>query len=210
MTIVEILNNSSKNYDFQQNIYLIFGDHHFRSILKNKYGDMECVFDVEEFEEFFDTWKFLNGSNYVRIYQAYMQEYNPIHNYDGTEKVTTEYIGTESVTSSLGSQTTNSNIGASTSDTVDSSKAFDSTTFKEDSKSVTTNSTQANSSTIGARTDSSSKSFSNRKDIVTTEKGGNLGVTTTQKMLTEEKELRLDMSISEYLMQIFVLSVAYY
>ena len=155
--------------------------------------------------------------SWARLFYALNMEYNPIHNYDGkmttttvgqTEKTsgtdtTTIDYGKEKTTSNLGKQKTTDTYGSTHTSTTNSEIPYDMTTYKNTSKAEVngdgvTNTTDidavSNTSEKDAKQDRNTVVYGKQNDVnytVTEEKGGNLGVTSTQTMLLQEFELRL-------------------
>lgn len=155
--------------------------------------------------------------SWARLFYALNIEYNPIHNYDGkmttttvgqmektsgTDTTTIDY-GKEKTTNNLGKQKTTDTYGAAHTITTNSDVPCDMTTYKNTSKEEVnvdgvTNTTDvdavSNTSEKDAKQDKNTVVYGKQNDVnytVTEEKGGNLGVTSTQTMLLQEFELRL-------------------
>lgn len=135
----------------------------------------------------------------------------------GTDTTTIDY-GKEKMTNNLGKQKTTDTYGATHTNTINSEIPYDMETYKNTSKSEVngdgvTNTTDidavSNTSEKDAKQDKNTLVYSAQKEAkqdrntvvygkqndvnytVTEEKGGNLGVTSTQTMLLQEYELRL-------------------
>lgn len=141
---------------------------------------------LEEFYKLFQRWSEGKGYGFIRSYAALLIEYNPTHNYDGVETITTttefgkvvenESEGTTTNTPTLTSTTERSMYGYNSSTDVDADKAV--TTAGGEDK------TEASGS--GSVTESGTETVT-----VETEKGGNLGLTTNAQLLTGELKLRM-------------------
>lgn len=155
--------------------------------------------------------------SWARLFYGLNIDYNPIHNYDGimttttkgkTEDtsgsdVTTLNYGQDKTTDNIGAQHSENNLGQTKTVTSNSDVPYDMTDYKNTSKSETntdaiTNfiNTDAvmNTTTKDAKTDKNTTVYGKQNNVdytVTEEKGGNLGVTSTQSMLLQEYELRL-------------------
>lgn len=147
--------------------------------------------------------QFINvyGNDIERIYDALQEDYEVLDNYNGSTITT---IGTKTTTNVYGEQksifghgATSTTMGGGT-DTIENKKANSESTLTSDSylndeKTEQTNASRTNSTiaydddnTINEHTDTSTDSG----NTVTEVKHGNLGVTTSQQMLTSEIELR--------------------
>ena len=135
----------------------------------------------------------------------------------GTDTTTIDY-GKEKMTNNLGKQKTTDNYGATHTITVNSEIPYDMETYKNTSKAEVDGNGVINTTDIDAVSNTSEKDakqdknsvvyntqknakqdintvvYGRQNDVnytVTEEKGGNLGVTSTQSMLLQEYELRL-------------------
>ena len=132
----------------------------------------------------------INKNKYIKLIATETAEYNPIENYSMTESEkrtrtpdltrVTEGTASESGTNSANNTTNNTSV--------DSNTSFDSTTFVNNSKNELT----GNSNTTGENT-AKSNSTVNSKETGTEQttneltRKGNIGVTTTQQMLEQER-----------------------
>ena len=120
----------------------------------------------------------------------------------GQDKTTLEY-GQDKTTDNIGSQHSENNLGQTKTTTSNSDVPYDMTDYKNTSKSETNTDAVINSintdavtntTTKDAKTDTNRIVYGKQNNVdytVTEEKGGNLGVTSTQSMLLQEYELRL-------------------
>lgn len=109
-----------------------------------------------------------NAYKWEKLYNTTILEYNPIWNVDGTE--------TE--THVLGATTNTKVYGDSTSTATASQVPDDMTTEKEVGKSVTNRATYTDTDSNAAHT-----------DTITRVRSGNIGVTKTQDMINDEREV---------------------
>lgn len=132
-----------------------------------------------------------------KMYEALMAEYNPIDNYNITE--TREISETDNSESNSRSESTGNNTGNSSStnnqtgSTDDDVYAFNSESATKDRRSNSSNNVDGTSEYAdNTSNNSNSNMTSNRTNNVTNTRNGkgNIGVTTSQKMITEELELR--------------------
>lgn len=127
-----------------------------------------------------------NDYKYNNLYRTITQDYNPIHNYDGTETVTTTY-GKTIVTNENGEVNSSVITGIGKVTDVSSTTNFLSDTENEANKNVTTSDARTDTSKVNAVTNKATSD--SHIDTVVTEKGGNLGITTTAQMLEGERQL---------------------
>lgn len=147
---------------------------------------------------------------YQTLYDTTVAEYNPIENYDMTEHEETVNSGTDETTHDLGSHTDNTNYGESTvtdiygnrqksTESTGKVAPFESQSYQnvdngfvdETQQSATdrhTQSQRSDSTTYGGRvnTDSLEHGHEITRDLT---RHGNIGVTTTQQMLMQEREV---------------------
>lgn len=119
------------------------------------------------------VWSVKSMHAWTRMYQALMEDYNPLHNYDRHEDWTDANTSTNSTTSSANASATNN-------DTT-SVNGFNNDTMKPSSANAGTNSQTSSGNASGQSSDNASHSG---------HLYGNIGVTTSATMLTEELETR--------------------
>lgn len=134
-----------------------------------------------------ETFWVINGDYLTRLWNISQQEYNPLWNYDMEEDGTDDKTGDDTTT--FAGTETNTRTGQVTE--TGEVQGFDSTTYKPASKTTTD---YTPNSTDGVK---DVRSFDERSDTLTygstlthhLERHGNVGVTTTQKMLEDEIKL---------------------
>lgn len=170
-----------------------------RKFLSDGYIDANDFESHEsQFNNIFDIWETFNHDNIIRAYWALLQEYNPLDNYNGYEKIETTHGKTETTTrGTTDTRTLNLSDSLTNGSTVTTSTdvyGVNSTTAVPSDK--TTAAHTGSDSTTHTGTDTLVRTGSDTvadtgTDTVETEKSGNLGVTTSQQMLTAEFDLRL-------------------
>lgn len=122
---------------------------------------------VEQFKSAFALWIAGNLDRYQRMYDALQIEYEPLNNYDKLSTITETNSGTDTTT-----------LGAKSGDTTDKLWGFNSSSDNIVSKS--------DSNTLAA-----TDTLQHGHKIVTEEEThGNIGVTSSQDMLTQEIKVR--------------------
>ena len=174
----------------------------FCSFIRAKYGHM--LFETPEitpekarqdFKNVYDMWVRLNGEEYLRIYNVMRSEYNPLENYDRMEEGSTETARHKGSRTSQNVDITNTpTVITKTTEKVNASDGG----VVESMETETAN-TSGNTVTSG----SADTNYTETRDIsdsvydrdVETFKGrrthGNIGITTTQTLISEEVNLRL-------------------
>ena len=135
------------------------------------------------------------------LYGTTIQKYSPIENTEKFEDVTVSYEGFEEnsntktvINEKTGTHTTERNGNVTNSEKV---TAFDSVSQQPNSENVTSYNNLTDTENFNHCGDSSStngsetKSFNNRKDKTTIHTHGNIGVTSNQQMLKEERQIAL-------------------
>lgn len=146
--------------------------------------------------------------NWTKLWATMVAEYSPITNYDMTEDVTRDLNTTddETNTKTLGSTVERTNTrnlvdstehGKTTSE-IDSVQGFNSTEFKPADKSEideggTTSEKHTGTDNVSTTQNDSEQGGKNakgtEKETITTHRIGNIGVTTNQQLIREEREL---------------------
>lgn len=146
----------------------------------------------------FDTESEVNNYNHIRhviahildsrqyefgnLYESTILEFNPLWNVDGTERTerTLKQTGTDTI-----AKTGNDSIVDSGSDvTTDQQTTYDTSFLDTDKSTLTHGKTQTNN--YGS-TDTDTKNLTDRETIIL-ERHGNIGVTTTTRLLSEYRE----------------------
>lgn len=189
---------------------------------------MECA----ELEIIYSNWTFLQGAikvwsvkelpTWQRIYNTSLLEYNPIENYNRTEKTTHQnsgavtHSGKDSVQASgadTNALTGTDSISRSGSDTDTTSKtAYDSNAYADVQKVQMTKGTLETDNISHSETlTHGKKDETTYGHVITDETGheinsnisGNIGVTTSQQMLSQELEIAPKLNIMNYMIASF-------
>jgi hypothetical protein len=185
------------------------------------------------------VYESMHHSDFEKALDAWLSEYDPLHNYDGKEKtillksegkttITDDGESHTSPDSTRNKVTTQATEGAQTETTTENEvTTYDSQTPRLDNKSTVTSAPTGGEETIyNLKTDTETDNTNTRERTNTTithdgktytahdieinelEKGGNLGVTTSQQMIQSEVEMRLKPLIKMYL-DTFIKEYAY-
>ena len=176
--------------------------------------ELETVYsDPETFKAVLGIWSRKRLDTLNAFYKVLNDtEYNPIWNVDGT--VTSSYgerkteLNSDPVTSNenLGSTHATSNMGARISETSNKISAYNSTDLSNAGAVESNQHSAVDESRADAvenvYTTSKQHSDSTQKAVVDTiERKGNIGVTTTQRMINEELDLRDRHNLYEYIVK---------
>lgn len=180
-------------------------------------AELEVLYpDPSKCKLFITMWSQSRANAWKRVYDALFAEYSPIENTDRHEEITdTTMVKTEDNTTDerngwttvTGSDSITFNEGNRS--TTESVTGFNADTFKNNAKTETTHATDTTEGTNTANTQAG-----NRNDIGKTgteertythinHTHGNIGVTSNQKMVTEEIELRLNNDIQHFIINDF-------
>lgn len=216
-TIAEILGVSSDPGPFEwkreagTNKYVV-SPGFFQFYIQTEKPFVKCcgVYNLSQLQAKFALFKVIYEDFGNGVYDALKAQYNILDNYNGKETHTI----TETNTKTGGIETTGSNTNNTsttgentnnTSTTATGTNTEKVTTFETDnlktaggadttSDSTTTDTTSTSNTLTGTATANSTQTFNNVKDsrslTETTERAGNLGVTTAQQMVTSELNLR--------------------
>ena len=212
MTAIQKLKTLKSNYAEMLESYLINGDTSIIDMmLKLDYGNIitiHCEDEVDKAETDLSDRIFLllytNEYKYSNYIKSMELEFNPLWNVDGTETITVTKTGTEadagSNSKTIGAQTTSTSntYGAQSNSAGSTNKTYpydDPNTAKNESSVDSTETIGSRSDTgsiqSGQRSDSGTDSNThtyNTTESTTHVRSGNIGVTTTTKLLTEFRE----------------------
>lgn len=196
MNQIEIHNNL--DITFQNKI--LISSAIVENFLKKYYSSWETFVETPfAFLTDFSLYNECMSENLSKLLDAFKMEYNPIENYDGYEKTTTNY-GEHTTFNKQGSQLVENNYGETNNENIESVTTNDTTTFFDTNKNNAKILEHTDKSNIGARIDELQSIT--HTDTVEIEKHGNMGVTSTQNMLHQEYELRRKNIIYDYLHQL--------
>lgn len=174
------------------------------------------VLECAELEVVYSDWNFMKQAiniwsakelpTWERIYHASVLEYNPIENYNRTEKTDTQNRGafTHSGTDSVTGSGNDSDVSSGGDSVTNSVTSFDSNTFQNHDKAQETKNTTIThnkGSTDTTRYGHVVTDTTGHK--VESEIKGNIGVTTSQQMLESELELAPKLNVMNYIISSF-------
>ena len=198
--------------DFKADLLLV--NNHLTNFMNSEFGDLllsdrilyNNEIDTSVVDTLITSLFYLNAENYSRQYQIIKSVYVPTDNYAKNSTITTEHIGTETDTNIQRGSDQSEYINGKI--TNNKEEVEHKTTVKETvvdkslvdkGKSIDNTGAQINTTERGNDTrttsynnltNSNEKSFTDRKDIVTEQTTGNVGVTTATAILREHNVLR--------------------
>lgn len=176
------------------------------NIFRLKYGTWETLDETsEDFKHTFDLYNEYMTPNLNKAIIALTAEYNPLNNYEGKTEIIQEY-GEQTQNFIKGQESITNTNNAVTDNTEDYVTSYDSGTYSPSSRNKNDYGERISTTENGTRTDTNTiNSYTNK---VTEIKAGNMGVTTSQQMITEEINLRLK-NIYDMYIDNFVKNVCY-
>lgn len=149
-------------------------------------GQLEALYpNAEVFKRILRAWSNTRLPEWRRVETALTAEYNPIHNFDRNEDYTDTNTEKETGTSNSTSSTESTANG--TNENTESETAFNTESFKNRTKNAGTDSASSNASATNKSDNTITRETSVKH---TAHLYGNIGVTTTQKMMREELDIR--------------------
>lgn len=196
----------------------LLSDVDLRDELLGRIGEMTPVYNKPDiFKRQVEVWARIHKPEWTKLWQSTIYAYNPIWNKDGTF---TESLDRSGSNSGSGSDNTTSSGSSSGNDSATdktsygktdthSVTGFDTNSFSNDTRDqaggidTTTHTGNRSESYSGTdkRSMSNSGSYTDKQTITRTEHG-NIGVTTTQQMMKEEREAAI-FNVYDYIIEAF-------
>ena len=208
------------DFDMTVNNVSIYTGLDFYQIVRARYSHMlfeSPETDIErakqDLKNVYAMWKRLNGEDFLRVYNAMRSEYSPLENYDRLEEGSTETARHKGSRTSQNVDITNTpTVTTKTTEKVNASdggvvESMETETANTSGNTVTSGNAETNytetrdiSDTVY---DKDVETFNGRRTH------GNIGVTTTQALITEEINLRL-LGFIETIISQFVEKLSFY
>ena len=159
-----------------------YGLTEFVSLALVELGDLQTIFpNAATLKAFLATWSKLHSANWSRMQNALNNAYNPIHNYDRTEEESETVTGSGSASGTGSSNESGSEMRS------DYRAGFNSAAAAGAAVPTSKEIVQPGRSSATASSTSTSSETGRERELHVS---GNLGVTTSQQMVTAELELR--------------------
>ena len=157
-----------------------------------RYGDYGVsITDIDFLKLYINNWCLINTDKWKKLYETTQYDYNPIHNYDRTEKVTETINTTDNTTTEKNSTNTTQSSANQSGNSQTSKAAFNATvsaTMQPVENSQNSHEISGNTSdTLQDKTTTGTVGSNTR--TLNTETQGNIGVTTTQEMIQAERDI---------------------
>ena len=186
-------------------------------------AELEVLFtDFDFLKDMIGLWSKLNIPVWQRIYSASLLEYNPIENYNRTEIETITDDKTETHSGNDTNRTSGSDATTSSGNSTETNSGTDTETNKNtayDSNSAYVHdiSDLAHGHTIGTITSGGNTTTYGKTDTLThgeviehegditreNHTSGNIGITTSQQMLTQETEIAVKLNVMKMIVDSF-------
>lgn len=193
---------NANGFGLEVNSIHIYSGDDFYTLVRSRYHHM--LFETPEtnienaktdLKKVYDMWVRLNGEEFLRIYNVMRSEYNPLENYDRMEEGSTETARHKGSRTSQNVDITNTpTVTTKTTEKVNASdggivESMETETANTSGNTITTGNAETNYTETrdisDAVFDRDVETFNGRRTH------GNIGVTTTQALITEEVNLRL-------------------
>ena len=224
--ISEIWNNLTSSFKYDVTIegdtVTLVSASEFKQYLKRYYDFNFLTITTTPLQELLEYWQEFctrTQSSYTRAYLALTEEYNPLHNYDKHSVITTEtdeHTDTEKTPEYTITETNKIPLIKTENSGVQSSQTDKSYPYDDNSTGVVKAKTdnevgQSNTQTLAhdivneteTEAHNIETEYGEQKVTVTEDTEGNIGVTTSATMATEELQLRRN-NIIDYIMEGFV------
>lgn len=170
-------------------------------------GGLETIYpDIDFLKQAIGVWSGKELPTWERIYNAMMAEYDPIENYNRNESVTVTEDGEDKHTGDDISQNSGSDSFSNTPATTTTEKVtgYDSGSLVDRSQ-IVEGGTSSGSQTYGGKNTFThgEKIKRDNKVITSGNVHGNIGVTTSQQMLTQELEVAPKLNVMDYICKSF-------
>lgn len=197
VTMLEIIPNLNNQLNVTYNDNVLISSNIVENYLLKKYASYYTLNDTAlEFKTDFDIYNSLMADGLNKIINAFNAEYNPIENYNSIIEEENIY-GERISTFNKGEQSNQNNYGDRQITTTDSVTSYDSTDFKDTSKTINDNKSYDDILTEGSRLDKDThNTYTDKHNL---NQHGNIGTTTSQSMVSDELSLRLTNIYYKYL-----------
>lgn len=163
---------------------------------REKYGSLRLIRETEDasvYNTLIRACCIKNHYKWKTLWETMFFDYDPIANVDGTETTTTVY-GQHVTSNDIGQRSETTNNGARVSNGTEAGNTFpynDPNVKKQTAENTFSNTTAAttDSKTIKPATDTTTSN--EHTDVVTHERKGNIGITSTQSLIGQQREIAL-------------------
>ena len=162
------------------------------NIIKNillESAELEVIYpDADIMKLAIDCWSQSQLHEWEKLYATTLLEYDPISNYDRKEEWTETTTSNTNVTATSNSESESNGTTSGNAEGKTSQVPFNTTEFKDLTKTVSTNAGTSNETNSGNSTENTSGTG---ESAIThsSRVHGNIGVTTTQQMIQSEREI---------------------
>ena len=173
-------------------------------------GELAPVYsDPEVLKKMVEIWNAMQHNNWLLLWQTTLYKYNPIWNKDGSWRESRAYQLAGNVTGSVGFNETktgrDTSTGSTSSNMTHSVTGYDTnslSTASGDNGTGSSSDTTNTSLTTGATTTTGESENKSENETIEHTEQGNIGVTTTQQMIKEQREI-VEFNIYKYIIDAF-------
>lgn len=166
-------------------------------------ASLEVLYSNPDFlEAAIGVWSTERLPIWEKLYATTQYEYNPIENYDRHEEGTNSASGTSSGSTTASESGESSGTSSGQNESISSNTAYDSNTFADSSKG-TSSGTNSTTNEESRETSNSGNNEYENSGSFTTHVHGNIGVTTTQQMIEQERKIS-DFCITSIIVEEFI------
>lgn len=148
------------------------------------------------------VWSTERLSIWEKLYATTQYEYNPIENYDRYEEGTNNASGTSSGSNTASESGESSGTSSCQNESISSNTAYDSNSFADSSKGTSSGTNNTSNEESRKSTNSGNNEYENSGSF-TTHIHGNIGVTSAQQMIEQERKVAT-FCITSYIVEEFI------
>ena len=159
-----------------------------------RYAELSLVYpDWNDMRTMIGIWSKARLHTWIALYNTMLYAYNPIWNKDGYSKETRNLTGSNNRTANLANTDTTDTINYVTKQTgsvIHQVTGFDTNSFSDNTKDIPDLSDTTNGRVYRSGTETGTDNHATTdKGTIIHEENGNIGVTTTQQMIKEQRDI---------------------
>lgn len=188
MKLVEYLQNNGLTFPYEGEYVTEYNENEniIKTIMKNKYGQLELRFDDAETDNVIMASLFQYKYKFDKLWETTKLTYNPLWNVEGTETTTSVY-GERETTRNYGEKVSENVYGEKTKTSTFSSYPYDTQVETPTNKENLVDNENTDIFTDTEHTDTdTTKGYT---DTVTVKREGNIGITSSQQLLESERRV---------------------
>lgn len=180
----------------------------YDGLIKLKFGELLLDYDeiasqldtedkrmsagLSELQRDFNAFIISNRDYFKALFDTTQYEYNPIENYDQTEKETITDVNNQTNKTNYGQLSETNKFGNAKNITTNGTAPYDELMYQNYSNAVTNSEKEDDTFTRDSRTDSNEQNEKNTRNREF-RRHGNIGITTTQQMIIEQRNVLINL-----------------